>query len=80
MKVQTILESGASGLAQAVGIDRSRLTLQSADGGMVTSEPARMDAIRDAPFPDDMDLPRLTQKQLDRIAAFALRDEIGRDR
>jgi hypothetical protein len=41
---------------------------------------ARIDAIRNAPFPDDLDLPPLTKKQLDRIAAFALRDEFGRGR
>lgn len=34
------------------------------------------DAIRDTPLPPDDELPDLTEKQLDRIEAFALRDEI----
>lgn len=41
---------------------------------------ARINAIRNAPFPNDLDLPPLTKKQLERIAAFALRDEVGRGR
>jgi hypothetical protein len=35
----------------------------------------RLDAIRDAPLPPDETLPDLTQKQLDRIAAFELRED-----
>jgi hypothetical protein len=104
MNVQTILEDGGFRPAQPAGLDHSRLTIQVADGGMATREPARnssvarpdplppevaasvmemearIDAIRNAPFPDDLDLPPLTKKQLDRIAAFALRDEFGRGR
>jgi hypothetical protein len=34
-----------------------------------------LDAIRDAPLPPDETLPDLTQKQLDRIAAFRLRED-----
>ncbi|AGA32387.1 hypothetical protein TVNIR_0690 [Thioalkalivibrio nitratireducens DSM 14787] len=37
---------------------------------------ARMEAIKNAPVPADETLPDLTEKQLERIAAFALRDEI----
>jgi hypothetical protein len=40
----------------------------------------RLDRIRNAPLPDDTDLPPLSQKQLDRIEAFALRDEIRGNR
>ena len=40
----------------------------------------RMDSIRNAPFPVGADLPSPSQKQLDRIEAFALREEIRRDR
>lgn len=36
----------------------------------------RMAAIRNAPPPPDDKLPELTEKQRQRIAAFALRDEI----
>lgn len=36
----------------------------------------KLDRIRNAPPPADEDLPPLTQKQLDRIEAFALRDEV----
>jgi hypothetical protein len=35
----------------------------------------RLDAIRDAPLPPDETLPDLNQKQLDRIAAFELRED-----
>jgi hypothetical protein len=35
-----------------------------------------LDRIRNAPPPADEDLPPLTQKQLDRIEAFALREEV----
>jgi predicted DNA-binding antitoxin AbrB/MazE fold protein len=37
---------------------------------------ARMEAIRNAPLPPDDELPELTEKQLERIEAFELRDEI----
>ena len=37
---------------------------------------ARMEAIKNAPVPADEELPELTEKQLERIAASALRDEI----
>jgi len=37
---------------------------------------ARMDAIKNAPVPADEELPELTDEQLERLAAFALRDEI----
>jgi hypothetical protein len=40
----------------------------------------RLDRIRNAPLPDDADLPPLSQKQLDRIEAFAMRDEIRSSR
>ena len=36
----------------------------------------QFDAIRNAPSPPDDELPELTENQLDRIEAFALRDEI----
>lgn len=36
----------------------------------------RLDWIRNAPFPDDAGLPPLTQKQRERMEAFALRDEL----
>lgn len=36
----------------------------------------RMEAIRNAPLPPDSGLPELTEKQLERIEAFELRDEI----
>lgn len=36
----------------------------------------RMNAIRNAPLPPDEELPELTEKQLERIEAAALRDEI----
>ena len=36
----------------------------------------RLDRIRNAPWPDGADLPPLTQKQLERTEAFALRDEL----
>ncbi len=36
----------------------------------------KLDRIRNAPLPVDEDLPPLTQKQLDRMEAFALRDEV----
>ncbi|HBA67479.1 MAG TPA: hypothetical protein DCZ48_15160 [Methylococcaceae bacterium] len=36
----------------------------------------KLDRIRNAPPPADEDLPPLTQKQLDRIEAFALREEV----
>ncbi len=45
-------------------IERARMTL------------ARMEAIKNAPLPPDEYLPDLTEKQLERIDAFALRDEI----
>ena len=35
----------------------------------------RLDAIRDAPFPPDDELPELTAKQRERIEAFALRED-----
>lgn len=41
---------------------------------------SRLDSIRYAPLPGDADLPPLSQKQLDRIAAFGLRDEIRKSR
>jgi hypothetical protein len=37
---------------------------------------ARFDAILQAPLPPDDELPELTPKQLERIAAFELRDEV----
>jgi predicted DNA-binding antitoxin AbrB/MazE fold protein len=37
---------------------------------------AHMEAIKNAPVPADEELPELTEKQLERIAAFALRDQI----
>jgi hypothetical protein len=36
----------------------------------------KLDHVRNAPLPAEEDLPPLTQKQLDRIEAFALRDEV----
>ncbi|MBJ6609723.1 MAG: hypothetical protein JG718_05125 [Candidatus Thiothrix moscowensis] len=36
----------------------------------------KLDQIRNAPAPNDADLPPLTAKQLERIEAFSLRDEI----
>jgi hypothetical protein len=39
-----------------------------------------MDFIRNLPLSDDADLPQLTQTQLDRIEAFALREIIRSDR
>ncbi len=36
----------------------------------------RLDRIRNAPWPDEAELPPLTQKQRDRMEAFALRDEL----
>jgi predicted DNA-binding antitoxin AbrB/MazE fold protein len=45
-------------------IERARALLQ------------RMEAIKNAPLPPDDELPELTEKQLERIEAFALRDEI----
>lgn len=35
----------------------------------------KFDAILDAPLPPDDELPELTEKQLERMAAFELRDE-----
>jgi hypothetical protein len=35
----------------------------------------RLDAIRNAPLPPDDELPELTAKQRERIAAFALRED-----
>ena len=35
----------------------------------------RLDAIRNAPLPPDDELPELTEKQRERIAAFALRED-----
>ena len=35
----------------------------------------KLDAIRDAPLPPDDELPELTEKQLERIEAFALRED-----
>ncbi len=35
----------------------------------------RLDAIRQAPLPPDDELPELTEKQRERIAAFALRED-----
>ena len=40
----------------------------------------RLDRIRNAPLPDDASLPPLTQKQIERIEAFSLRDEIRGER
>jgi len=37
---------------------------------------ARMEAIKNAPIPADETLPELTEKQMERLAAFALRDDI----
>lgn len=45
-------------------VERARATL------------ARMEAIKNAPMPADEALPELTDKQLEHIEAFALRDEI----
>ena len=36
---------------------------------------ARLERIRNAPFPPDEDLPRFTQKHLERIEAFAARED-----
>lgn len=36
----------------------------------------KLDYVRNAPFPADENLPPLTQKQQERIAAFALRNEV----
>lgn len=36
----------------------------------------KLDRVRNAPLPADEDLPPLTPKQLERMEAFALRDEI----
>jgi hypothetical protein len=44
--------------------------------GRANSMLARMAAIRNAPLSPDEDLPEFTQKQLERIEAFGLRDEI----
>ncbi len=35
----------------------------------------KLDAIRNAPFPPEDELPELTEKQLDRIDAFKLRED-----
>jgi hypothetical protein len=35
----------------------------------------RLDAIRNAPLPPDAELPELTEKQLERMAAFELRED-----
>ncbi|MBS0457770.1 MAG: hypothetical protein JSS44_10625 [Proteobacteria bacterium] len=40
----------------------------------------RMAALLDAPLPPDDELPELTEKQLERMAAFELRDEVKRMR
>ena len=37
---------------------------------------AHMEAIKNAPIPADEALPELTEKQLERLEVFALRDEI----
>lgn len=37
---------------------------------------ARMETIRNTPLPTDKEPPELTAKQMERIEAFALRDEI----
>lgn len=37
---------------------------------------ARFDAIRNAPLPTDQELPEITEKQFERIEAFAMREEI----
>lgn len=36
---------------------------------------AQLERIRNAPFPPDEELPPVTQKQLDRIVAFATRED-----
>lgn len=36
---------------------------------------AQLDAIRDAPLPPDADLPPLSEKQIERHEAFALRED-----
>lgn len=41
---------------------------------------ARLDRIRNALLPEDAELPPLSQKQLDRLEAFALRDELRKGR
>jgi hypothetical protein len=40
---------------------------------------ARLDAIRNAPFPPDQSLPELTPKQLERIEAFELHAQYLRE-
>lgn len=37
---------------------------------------SRMEAIKNAPLPVDENIPELTERQLERVEAFALRDEI----
>ena len=41
---------------------------------------AKLDRIRNAPLPEEDELPELTEKQQERIEAFALREEIKRYR
>lgn len=40
---------------------------------------SKMDAIRNAPLPSDHELPELTEKQRERIAAFELRAQVRRE-
>ncbi|MCF8104533.1 MAG: hypothetical protein K9K64_03530 [Desulfohalobiaceae bacterium] len=40
----------------------------------------RLDRIRTAPLPSDNDLPEMTQKQRSRMEAFAIREELRKDR
>lgn len=87
MNVEVILENG---VLQPLGLSHARTTGQVPDDKVEAQTQydlppevyerartlrERLDAIRDAPLPPDDQLPELTEKQLERIAAFELRDE-----
>lgn len=59
-----------------VEVQDDAYTLPPEVSAMAKAMEEKLDRIRNAPLPADEDLPPLTQKQLDRMEAFALRDEV----
>lgn len=91
MNIQAIWENGVFRPLQSINIKHATLTIVVPDEEIETGSNqynlspeviqraramrAKFDAIRNAPVPPDDELPDLTEKQLNRITAFALRED-----
>jgi predicted DNA-binding antitoxin AbrB/MazE fold protein len=90
MNVQAIWENGVLRPMLPVNIKHTQVTIQIPDEEIELQNPCnlaaeviarakamrdKLDAIRNSPLPPDDELPELTEKQLERMAAFELRED-----